>query len=38
MVRYPAPLLGEHTRQALTEELGMGAKDISALAQAGALQ
>ncbi len=38
VVRYRAPLLGEHTREVLTQELGMSKEHVDALAQARALQ
>jgi benzylsuccinate CoA-transferase BbsF subunit len=36
-VRRPAPLLGEHTRQVLTELLGLDDTEVDALAQEGVL-
>ena len=37
-IRRPAPLLGEHTAEVLTEVLGLSAAEVSRLAAAGAIR
>ena len=36
-IRRPAPLLGEHTAEVLTEILGLSPAEVAELAQAGAI-
>jgi crotonobetainyl-CoA:carnitine CoA-transferase CaiB-like acyl-CoA transferase len=37
VIRRPAPLLGEHTAEVLTEILGLSPAEVAELAQAGAI-
>ena len=36
-IRRPAPLLGEHTAEVLTDLLGLSPAEVAALAEAGAI-